>query len=610
LGVKSTVAHLVSRLELLKLGHRTTVPRHQTLKATLDWSYDLLPDAERVVFRRIARFVEHFSLEGARHVAGEQGSGDGEIFDAIAGLVEKSLIATRFDRGEPQYRLLDTTRAYALGKLEEHAEFDRISLRHAEYVTHQLESQREMLSALPRAERVAAYSWQLSNVRSALEWSFGPQGNDEIATRLAAASTHLFMELSLLIECQSWAEQAMARLGDQHKNSRREMEICASLPLALMHTEGSIPHVRSAFSRALDVAVMQQDHACELRLLSGLFMYSRWTTDIHGALDIATRSQEVALKTQNPDDMALAESMLGAANHLAGNHPVAQKHFEAGLRHAASGSRLRTGQYLFHHTSLLLVGMARSLLYRGLLDQSLDYARLTIEEGEKSDHSATLCRSLSLVLPVYLALADWRRSEQYIAQLTDLSAAHALKPYRAVATGLRGRWLLLQNNICDGIPLLKRALEELESQRHDMLGMDFVCDLGEGLAALSQHDEALAVVVNALDVQKQGGKFLYVPALLRVKGLILASRSAEDYPEAEESLLSSIEWARRQSATLFELKSAIDLSELLLSQRRMPEAYRHISAALNQASDKIVSPVHDRARQILSRFQSSAEAAG
>jgi len=609
LGLRSTVARLASRLELLKLGHRTTVPRHQTLKATLDWSYDLLSGAERIVFRRIARFVEHFSLEGARYIASEQGYDKGEICDAIAGLVEKSLIYTQLDDGQPQYRLLDTTRAYALEKLKEHDELDAISLRHAECVAQELETQKVMLSALPRVERVATYSRQLSNVRSALEWSFGPNGSDEVSTRLAAASMQLFLELSLLIECQAWAEQAMARLGDQHKNSRRELEICASLPLALMHTEGSNPCVRSAFSRALDLAVIQQDLAYELRLLSGLFMYSRWTTDIPGTLDIAARSQEVALKTLDPDDIALAESMLGAANHLAGNHLLAQKHFEAGLRQSASGSRLRAGHHLFYHTSLLLVGMARSLLYRGLLDQSLDYARLAIEEGEKSDHPATLCQSLSLVLPVYLALEDWQRSGQYIEQLTDLSAAHSLRPYRAVATGLRGRWLLLQG-IRDGVPLLKRTLEDLEAQRHEMLNMDFVCDLGVGLAALDQHEEALTLVANALDAQKRGGKFLYVPALFRVKGLILASRSADDYPEAEKNFLSSIEWAARQSATLFELKSAVDLAELLLSQKRMPEAYKHISAALGRAPDGIVSPVHDRARQIFSRFQSGAKAAG
>src|SRR6266702_3816039 len=211
LGLKNTAARLVSRLELLRLSHRTAVPRHRSLKAALDWSYNLLSDGERIVFRRIAPFVGHFTLEGARYVAGEIGAGTGEILDAIAGLVEKSLITTRIDETQAQYRLLDTTRAYALEKLEEHAEVDPISLRHAEYVIQQLESQKQMLSARPRAERVAACSWQLSNVRSALEWSFGSHGDDEIATRLAAASTRLFMDLGLSIEWQAWAERAMAR---------------------------------------------------------------------------------------------------------------------------------------------------------------------------------------------------------------------------------------------------------------------------------------------------------------------------------------------------------------------------------------------------------------
>jgi predicted ATPase/DNA-binding winged helix-turn-helix (wHTH) protein len=573
LGLKNTVARLVSRLELLKLSHRTAVPRHRTLKATLDWSYDLLSDAERIVLRRIAPFVGHFTLEGARSVAGEIGAGTGEIFDAIAGLVEKSLIATRIDEAQAQYRLLDTTRAYALEKLEEHGEFGPISLRHAEYVIQQIESQNEMLSAQPRAERVAAYSWQLGNVRSALEWSFGSHGNDEVATRLAAASTRLFMELALLIEWQAWAEQAIARLGDQHKNSR-------------------------------------QDLARELRLLSGLFLYSSWTTDIYRALDIAARSQKVALKMQDPDDMALAETMLGAANHLAGNHLVAHRNFEAGLRHSASGSRLRAGHYLFHHTTLSLAGIARSLLYRGLLDQSLDYARRAIEEGEKSGNPATLCRSLVLILPVYLALEDWQRSEQYIAQLSDLSAAHALKPLHAIATGLRGRWLLLQNNVRDGVPLLKRASEELEAQRHEMLNMDFVSDLGAGLAASGLHEEALTLVANALDVQKRGGKFLFAPALMTVKGLILASRSHEDYPEAETSFLLAIDWAKRQSATLFELKAATDLAELLLEQGRMPEANEYLTAALDRMPAGVLFPPHRRALHILNQLQSGTRAVG
>jgi predicted ATPase/DNA-binding winged helix-turn-helix (wHTH) protein len=146
LGLKNTVA----RFELLKLSHRTAVPRHRTLKATLDWSYDLLSDGERIVLRRIAPFVGHFTLEGARYVAGELGIGTGEIFDAIAGLVEKSLIATRIDETRARYRLLDTTRAYALEKLEEHAEVDVVVRRHGEYVAGNLESQRVAPLALAK----------------------------------------------------------------------------------------------------------------------------------------------------------------------------------------------------------------------------------------------------------------------------------------------------------------------------------------------------------------------------------------------------------------------------------------------------------------------------
>jgi predicted ATPase/DNA-binding winged helix-turn-helix (wHTH) protein len=610
LGIRDTLARLASRLELLKRGHRTAVPRHQALTATLDWSYDLLSDAERIVFRRITRFVEHFSLEGARHVAGEQGFGNEDIFDAIAGLVQKSLIATRIDQGEPQYRLLDTTRTYALGRLEEHGELDAISLRYAEYVIRQLETRKEVLSALPRAERVAAYSWQLSNVRSALEWSFGPHGNDEIATRLAAASMQVFLEPSLLIECQAWAERAIARLGNPYQNSRRAMEIFASLPLALMHTEGNDQRVRTAFASALEIAVDQGDLAYELRILSGLFMYSHWTMDIRGATDIAVRSEKSALKTGDPDDMALAEAMLAASDHLLGNHLAAQLHCEAGLRYLASSPRLQTEQYLFHYASFLLVGMARSLLYRGLLDQSLDYAKRAREDGQKSGHPATFCRSLALVLPVFLTMADLRRSDEYIGELSNLSAAHSLIPYRAIAKGLRGQWLLLQNNRIDGIQLLRRALDELHAQRQEMLNMDFTCDLAAALVDLGDHEQALSLTVNAIEQQQRAGKFLHMPALFRMKGIVLASRPAKDYLEAEESLLWAIDWAKRQSATLFELKAAIDLAELLLKQDRSSEAHKHLSAAFDRMPAGIMSPVHERALQILDQLRFGSSAVG
>jgi hypothetical protein len=190
--------------------------------------------------------------------------------------------------------------------------------------------------------------------------------------------------------------------------------------------------------------------------------------------------------------MARAESMVGFANQLAGNHLVAQRHFETGLRHLTSGSRSRAAHDLYDPTGGLLVGMARSLLYRGVLGQSLDYARLAIVEAEKSSYPAMLCRNLIVTVPVYLVLGDWQRSEQRIAQLTDLSAAHSLKLYQAIAAGMRGRWLLLQNNIRDGVALLKRASETRERARLDEgEGRHSGVQIGQGL---SRSRKQLAVI--------------------------------------------------------------------------------------------------------------------
>src|SRR5258705_9311265 len=114
LGLKNTV----SRLELLKLSHRTAVPRHRTLKATLDWSYDLLSDIERIIFRRIALFVGHFTLEATQRIAAEPGSGGSAVAGVISRLFRKAFFAARFCRGQPTDRLVKPTRAYTIWRLE------------------------------------------------------------------------------------------------------------------------------------------------------------------------------------------------------------------------------------------------------------------------------------------------------------------------------------------------------------------------------------------------------------------------------------------------------------------------------------------------------------
>jgi predicted ATPase/DNA-binding winged helix-turn-helix (wHTH) protein len=131
-GVRGLSARLAGGLQLLNGGYRTALPRHQTLRAMLDSSYDRLPEPERIVFRRLSIFDGEFSLEAANKVAAGGEVAAAEVIDHVASLARKSLVTANVFGKTPIYRLLETTRCYALEKLRESGEFDVVARRHAE----------------------------------------------------------------------------------------------------------------------------------------------------------------------------------------------------------------------------------------------------------------------------------------------------------------------------------------------------------------------------------------------------------------------------------------------------------------------------------------------
>src|SRR5439155_25859871 len=148
------------------------LPRHQTLRATLDWSYELLSERERVVLQRLAVFAGSFGLEAARDVAASVDVSAEDVVDAVAGLVTKSLVSADVAGAVPQYRLLETTRAYALEKVADSREFDQFARRHAEFHRKLCErTELEWETSRP-ADWLAVYGRQDDNVRRALDWAF------------------------------------------------------------------------------------------------------------------------------------------------------------------------------------------------------------------------------------------------------------------------------------------------------------------------------------------------------------------------------------------------------------------------------------------------------
>lgn len=188
LGIEELATRMNDCCGLLSGGRRTALARHRSLRATLDWSYDLLSEPERLVMRRIAVFAAGFTLPAAYAVVDTSTDGS-EITDWLHGLIAKSLVATDLRGAVPYYRLSSVTRAYAREKLRESGEFSTVARRHAEYFRDLLEWAERGRETRSMIEQLAAHSALIDDVQIAVEWAYSPGGDPAIGTALEAAST-------------------------------------------------------------------------------------------------------------------------------------------------------------------------------------------------------------------------------------------------------------------------------------------------------------------------------------------------------------------------------------------------------------------------------------
>jgi predicted ATPase len=251
-GIAETARLLNGSFPLAWRGRRTAPPRHQTLAATLDWSYALLLEPERSLLRRLAIFVGSFDMAAVRAIAVDEVLDEQMVLDSIAGLSAKSLVKVR-SGARTSYRLLDTTRAYALQKLHARGEWSGVARLHAKHFRDQLSREKESMAgaspAAPTADRDI-----VGNVRAALEWCYGTDGDTEIGAEIASSAAVLFLRLSLLTECIRWMELALTTLDQRARGTALEMELQASVGVSLMFTNGNSERVVRALERSLVLA--------------------------------------------------------------------------------------------------------------------------------------------------------------------------------------------------------------------------------------------------------------------------------------------------------------------------------------------------------------------
>lgn len=584
-GLQQTADLLDQRLTLLWAGPRTATPRQKTLQATLDWSYGLLSDLERLVLRRLAVFVGHFTLDAALEVVSSVTLDQSIVLGAMDSLVAKSMVATRPIGAMVRYRLLDTTRAYALDIGIEHAELAQLAARHAAYYRRWLEQNGNEWSSLSTGTERSAHFAALNNVRAALEWCFGANGDIGIGVRLAATAAPVFLAMSLLPECHRWSERALLRLDDTTRGAAEEMHLLACLGTASLYIHGQSEAARQALVNSVAIADACDDGLNRVGLRSLRHMFHFRGGEFGQAMQNATQCRAIAGTVEDPAAMALAHSILGRSLHMAGEHDAARAELEALMAQRAR-TRLASTIYLGYDRHYRAeIALARTLWLQGYPDEAAERVRQAVRDAERLDRPESLSVVLAWAASVFLWTGDLGSAEEQIALSIFHAESQSLEPLVVLGRARRGELAIRRGDVRGGVESLKTSLEKIHAMNYGLLMTEFEISLVQGLAALGRLPEGLALVDETTRAAETRGDFVYMPELLRVKAGLLSSISQPGDDDADGCLRQSLEWSRRQGARSWELRASTDLAALMAAQGQSRKARALLQPVFDQFTE-------------------------
>jgi predicted ATPase/DNA-binding winged helix-turn-helix (wHTH) protein len=585
LGLQQVAARLDDRLGLLTDGRRTALPRHQTLRATLDWSYDLLPEPERSVMRRLGVFAGQFTAEAANLVAAGGEIAASVVIRSLANLVTKSLVTLDLGNEIARYRLHETTRSYALEKLAESGELDQVARRHANYYRDLFDRAELELETLPAPMWLARYGHQIGEVRAALDWAFSPTGAAEVGVALTVAAVPLWVHLSLMEECRGRVEQALSGPAES-RDARRKMQLHAALGAVLFITKGSGPETLAAWTSVFEIAESLDDTDYRLRALWGLFTDFTTSSRYRAALAVAERFCTCAAKSTDPADGPIGDRLVGVALLALGNLEGARRHIERMLSgYVARGShiiRFQHDQRVVGHSY-----HSRVLWLQGFADQAMRSVECGVVDARASDHPVSLSNiRIQSACPIALFVGDLTMAERYVKAIIDLSARHGVELWNVVGRCFAGVLLVKRGDVGAGLELLRTAFARVPQNAFTMLYTPFLAEIADALGRDGKAAEGLSIIDEALARSERNEERWYVAELLRIKGeLILREGAPKAATAAEEHFLRSLDWARRQGALSWELRTSTSLARLQHGRGRLAEARSLLQSVYGRFSE-------------------------
>jgi predicted ATPase/DNA-binding XRE family transcriptional regulator len=490
---------LAERFGLLSRGRRTAVPRQQTLRGMIDWSFALLTPAEQQLFALLGLFAEGFSPEAAAAICGGNIS---DVRDALGALIAKSLVSVVTSGGVLRYRLLETMRAYALDRLRESGEFDRSAHRFAAYFCSVAKASDVRYGRIPNREFLALVEPELDNFRAALDWTLGSRNDTVLGADLASALGWTYRQCALFAEGARWCDRALLENDGSLDNL-----VAGRLHMALSFFHFNMGEMQ----RALDDAVRAEQHYGDAGAdseWSWALTQEAYCLYLLGQHEEMRRAAEEAVRLARgqTDPLRLATALNAfaltiplerAADRIAALEEAIRAYRAAGDESAmVPSANLAETHYATGNAAsalacgLEVVGMARRNLDRPNLSAALtNVAAYALTAGDVAQADAAAREALYLV-------RDLGKTMNAMCALQHLGTVHARRGDPIGAARLLGmasrlydefgleREFTEQSLYDHTIDVLRRSLEDNELQEHVRQGA--LLPLGEAL------DEALA----------------------------------------------------------------------------------------------------------------------
>lgn len=577
-GVGGVLKQLDDQFRLLA-GRRAGLARHQTLAATLDWSYGLLSTNEAMLLRSVCVFAGLFDINAASAVSDIPAA---DAANALLQLAAKSLLTTDLDSKGIAYRLLETTRAYSLERLRASGDEQLVRLRHAEHVLSVLEKAGGEWAQASGKDWGTTYWGVIDDLRGALVWAGQSPENAMLRIQLTTAGVLLWNHFSLTEECRVHVSRAVGELETAGlAGTAFEMQLKVWLGSSTMFTRGLMDETVKAIRQALDIAVEIGDVDYRLRCLRTIGLHELFSGH-HNAGLLSLQAFAAVAATSDHSAIPESESHIAIAEMFLGRLAGARKRLERLQQHALQNvhdfHRLR---YQSSRSVDVACVLAQVQWLTGSPDTAEQMATVAIGHARAANHHLSLSTALSYACPVFYWNGNDEECRCCLEILDDEARRHGFDVRRPVAMFYRAALACRQNEA--GIEDMERAIALFHTTGHLARMPFYLAMQAEFLASFGHTEQAESRVLAALESAKAQNEMWCTPELLRIQASILNLGGQTE--ETETLLAQSMMLAQERGALSWQLRSATDLARLLAARSRTDDAYRILSPVVHRFSE-------------------------